>query len=597
MRRILLVAMFLFVSACSLPGAGESPKEPITQTVEPEVTIPADQTTEPPPISTEQVADVIFHGGIVLTMDDDLSIAQALAIKDDQIVAAGSDQDVMAWKGEQTVLIALDGRTLMPGFVDSHTHLLNDAGQFGMDLDSVQQLALENGITSVGSMFTAPEFLNEMRDYNAEGRLRIRTNLYLIYNTNCGDIVGTWWQDESPTRELGEMLRIGGVKIFADGGSCKRPALSYETEPGSGLGDLFLTGEQIAEVVSEAQAVGHQVAIHALGDRAIEAALDGIQSALDGSPNTYRHRIEHNAILRPDLLSRYGEIGVVATIFGTFPSCITFENPSPPPYNEWEWAWDTLLEANPDLHIAWHGDDPYIRPISPVLELYGLVTRNFAGDDRTTVCEAVDWIADNTLSVEQALPMMTRESAYALFREEEVGQLAPGMLADLIILSDNPMSDNPEALIDTYVLMTMVGGKVEWCAPDSEALCPTPPEPTVESTGGSIPFGYLDSPAPDETVSEIYYVTGWALDDDGPIDRVEIYLDGEYIGNAIYGDSRPDVANDYPGREGAPNFGYSFQLDTTLYENSTHTLSALAIGPLGDQAYMYPESLNFTIAN
>jgi len=586
MKRIFAAAL-LILSACSIPDAGGNPTK---------IVPPPSPTTAPLPTTpAEQTADVIFHGGKVLMMDDDLSVAQALAIKGDKIVAVGSDQDVMALKGEQTELIALDGRTLMPGFVDAHTHLLNDAGQFGTDLDGVQQLALENGITTIGDMFVTQDFLNEMRDYNAENKLRIRTSLYLIYNTNCGDIVGDWWKDVPPTRVPGEMLRIGGVKIFADGGSCKRPALSYETSPGSGLGDLFVTGDQIAAVVSEAQTVGHQVAIHALGDRAIEAALDGIQSALNGSPNIYRHRIEHNAILRPDLLPRYGEIGVVATIFGTFPSCVQFENPSPPPYNEWEWAWDTLLDANPGLHVAWHGDDPYIRPLSPILELYGLVTRNFADDDRKTVCPAVDWIADNTLSVVQALPMMNRESAYALFRDGEVGQLAPGMFADLIILSENPMSENPDMLLDTYVLMTMVGGKVEWCAPDSGSLCPT--NSTSSTNSNTIPFGFLDSPAPDETVSGVVTGYGWALDDGGPIDRVEIYLDGEYIGNAVYGASRPDVANDYPGREDSPNFGYTFELDTTLYSNGSHTLSAMAFGVSGNQGTLYPESVNFTIAN
>jgi len=595
MRR-LFVVVFLLLSACSDPGTGENQTGPVSQTDVPSPTISVEsKDASVPTDSAERTADIIFHGGNVLTMDNDLSVAQALAVKDGHIVAVGSDEEVMTWKGEQTVLIALDGRTLMPGFVDAHTHLLNDAGQFDTDLDGIQQLALENGITTIGDMFVTQDFLNEMRDYNADNKLRIRTSLYLIYNTNCGDIVGDWWKDVPPTRVPGEMLRIGGVKIFADGGSCKRPALSYETSPGSGLGDLFLTGDQIAAVVSEAQTVGHQVAIHALGDRAIEAALDGIQSALNGSPNIYRHRIEHNAILRPDLLPRYGEIGVVATIFGTFPSCIQFENPSPPPYNEWEWAWDTLLDANPGLHVAWHGDDPYIRPISPILELYGLVTRNFADDDRKTVCKAVDWIADNTLSMEQALPMMTRESAYALFRDGEVGTLEPGKFADLIILSENPMSDNPDTLLDTYVLMTMVGGKVEWCAPDSGSLCPRNSMPITSSN--STPFGYLDSPAPNETISGVFTGYGWALDDSGPIDRVELYLDREYIGDAVYGASRPDVANDYPGRDNSPNFGYTFQLNTAPYENGPHTLSAVAFGISGNNGTMKPETVNFTIEN
>jgi predicted amidohydrolase YtcJ len=586
MKRISLVIVLL-LAGCVPPDGNnptqQSPTQPSVQIVTPAPTIPA-----------ESAAEVIFYNGAILTMNPGQPHPQAIAIRGEKILAIGTDQEITALKDDHTRMIDLGGLTLMPGFVDAHTHLLNDAGTFGTDLDGVQQLALENGITTIGNMFTSPEFLTEMQDYNEGNHLRVRVSLYLIYNTNCGDVIGDWWKDVPPTRAPGEMLRTGGLKIFADGGSCNRPALSYETSPGSGLGDLYLTGDQIADVVREAQDLGHQVAIHALGDRAIEAALDGIGSALDGGPNTYRHRIEHNAILRPDLLPRYGEIGVVATIFATFPSCTPFGNPSPAPYNQWEWAWPTLIEANPDLHIAWHGDDPYIAPLNPILELYGFVTRKQVQQDRSEVCDPPDWIRDDTLTVDQALPMMTRESAYALFRDEEVGSLETGKYADLIILSHDPMSENTDTLLDTYVLMTMVGGQVEFCAPGNEALCPTTPTPTTDSD--TIPFGYVDGPAPGESISGTFNVYGWALDDT-PIERVEIYLDDQYIGDAVYGDPRPDVANDYPGREGAPNFGYSFQLDTTLYENDPHILSALAFDSSGDQGYLYPESVSITIDN
>jgi len=139
--------------------------------------------------------------------------------------------------------------------------------------------------------------------------------------------------------------------------------------------------------------------------------------------------------------------------------------------------------------------------------------------------------------------------------------------------------------------MTMIGGKVEWCAPDSESLC------SAYLRAPTNPFGFLDSPAPGETISGTHTIYGWAVDDDGPIDRVEIYLDSEFIGEATYGDPRLDVDNVYPGRQGAPNFGYSFQLDTTQFSNGLHTLSALAFGPPDDKTYMYPENLEFTIEN
>ena len=254
-----------------------------------------------------------------------------------------------------------------------------------------------------------------------------------------------------------------------------------------------------------------------------------------------------------------------------------------------------MIEANPGLHIAWHGDDPYVPPLSPILDLYGFVTRKQVTEDRSKVCDPPDWIKDDTLTVDQALPMMTRESAYALFRDEEVGSLETGKYADLIILSENPTSENPDTLLNTYVLMTMVGGRVEFCAAGNESLCPT--ETTPGSSSDSIPFGFLDSPAPDETISGIFNGYGWALDDGGPIDRVELYLDGKYIGNAVYGASRPDVANDYPGRDNSPNFGYTFQLDTTLYENGSHTLYAVAFGVSGNRGTLSPESVNITIEN
>ncbi len=68
--------------------------------------------------------------------------------------------------------------------------------------------------------------------------------------------------------------------------------------------------------------------------------------------------------------------------------------------------------------------------------------------------------------------MMTINAAYALFRDEEVGSLVPGKFADLILLSGNPLAVDPEAIPQMEVWLTMVGGRVEFCAPDHESFCP-----------------------------------------------------------------------------------------------------------------------------
>jgi hypothetical protein len=230
--------------------------------------------------------------------------------------------------------------------------------------------------------------------------------------------------------------------------------------------------EELAAVVSEVQAAGYQAAIHSIGDRAIETVLDAIDVALDGQPNTYRHRIEHNSFIRPELLTRYGELGIVATVF-RLPSRY-LQNPSwyrkgfIDMHGEMVQPWfephRSLLDANPGLHVAWHSDWPNIGR-SPLHDRHGLVTRQQLTADGVTIYEPPDWVTSEAVTVEEALRMMTIEGAYALFMEDKIGSLKPGKFADLIVLSDNPLTVEPDSLIDLKVLLTMVGGCVEYSAP------------------------------------------------------------------------------------------------------------------------------------
>ncbi|HRQ39130.1 MAG TPA: amidohydrolase family protein [Chloroflexota bacterium] len=424
---------------------------------------------EPPPTVSPQ-QHLIFHNGVILTMDTANSQAEAIEITGEKITAVGADDDILPLARTDTVVVDLDGRTLMPGFVDAHTHLFNDAEQtFDMSLAEVQQIALRNGITTIGDMYIDERFLHEIEDFAPA--LRMRTSLYLVMTDNCGKVLGDWYKEHPVTRQPGERLRIGGVKLFTDGGTCERPALSYELRPGEGLGDLFHTQEALNEMVLAAQSNGYQVAIHAIGDRAVEQAQNAIATALDGQPNSYRHRIEHNSVIRPDLLPRYGEIGIVPVVFGLYPSCNPFGPPPPSDYQAWEWPTRALLEANPGLPVAWHGDDPFFGRIRPLDDLYSLLTRADV-DAEGNVCPAPDWHQAHTITAAEALPMMTLNAAYALFRDTEVGSLETGKYADLIVLSGNPLTAVPDMLLEMDVLLTMVGGRVEFCAPDQEDLCP-----------------------------------------------------------------------------------------------------------------------------
>jgi predicted amidohydrolase YtcJ len=425
----------------------------------------------PPPgaPAIDPAQSILFYNGVVVTMDPDQPTAEALAVRGDQIEAVGASASLLAQQSPDTLLIDLAGRTLMPGFVDAHTHILNDAHAAGRSLDQAQYLALSNGITTLGDLYVDQPFLHEIQTFAARGQLRVRTSLYLVVNTNCGRLTGNWYQRYPPTRVPGEMLRLGGVKIFTDGGSCGGVALSFELRPGQGQGDLWLTQDQLNSMVAQAQAGGYQVAIHAIGDRAVEEAQTAIAAALAGGPNIYRHRLEHVSVLRPEQVARFGELGLIPVVPGQYPACTPFGPPVPEPYHAWEWPWRELRAANPDLNIAWHTDYPFAST-NPFLHLYGFVTRTDVRSYYT--CPAGKWLRDDTLPVDEALSIMTLQSAYALFRETEVGSLTPGKYADLVVVSGDPLTVPAAGLRGLTVLMTMVGGRVEFCHAQHPGLCP-----------------------------------------------------------------------------------------------------------------------------
>jgi predicted amidohydrolase YtcJ len=278
----------LLVLTTLATGCGQKPVpfSPTTSLSE-EPTFPLfdpSETTQlvPAPMAITQAPTIIFYNGTILTMDSDLPTAEAIAVGGDRILAVGTNEDILALQVTDTLTVNLQGRTLMPGFVDPHTHILNDSARFlgSNDLQLAQQLALRNGITTIGDMWVDPGFLATMQAMESSGQLRVRTSLYLAYTTVCGELMGYWYQQYPPTREEGELLRIGGLKIYADGGVCGSWALSYEL-PDMGYGDLWFTQDEMNAMVDSLDAVGYQLAIHAMGDRAIEQALNAFEFALN----------------------------------------------------------------------------------------------------------------------------------------------------------------------------------------------------------------------------------------------------------------------------------------------------------------------------
>ena len=450
-----------------------------TPTVIPEDTLVVDTPVVEDTPSTEEgsegpKAELIYYNGTLITMEYE-AFASAIVINDEFILAVGSDEDMLVYAGSDTVLIDLEGRTLMPGFVDPHSHVFNNPWRD--DFEGGQELLLSNGITTTAELFVEELLIQDMLTLDQQGKLRLRISLYPVHVDNCGDLRGDWYSQTYPvSREYGAKLQIPGIKIFNDGGTCNAPAVSFEYKSG-GQGDLYFQADELSQILIAAQNLGYQVAIHSSGDRAVESSHQAIASILDNGSNTYRHRIEHNVLVRDDMLTLYTDNDSVALLFGFFPTCWNNNNfdqftyATPDQYKYWRWRWRDLLDANPESHFAWHSDSPWLGNPAPMEHIYSYVTRKQILEDGT-VCEPPDWVVDDLLTVEEVLPMMTIEGAYALLREEEIGSLKASKLADLIILSANPLEVYPDDILDIQVLMTMVGGQVEHCLSGNEALCP-----------------------------------------------------------------------------------------------------------------------------
>lgn len=576
------VVLLTALSACSPRStpAITPTKPPMTQ---PKTT---DQpaTAHPEEIATGSSPDLIFYNGVILTMRDSPERVEALAVKGEKILTMGSEAEILPTADSSTVMVNMEGRTLMPGFVDPHTHLFNDAGYLDTDLAGTQDLALSNGITTLANMFSPQDFVEQMREFDKRGELIVRTSLYLSVSDNCGNLTGDWWKAYSPTRIPGERLRIGGLKVFADGGTCGHAAFSQNIFDDYAGGEMFFTQAEMNALFAEADDLGYQLAVHAIGDLAAEQVLNAMGTVIQDGENPLRYRIEHNSLVRPEQRPLYSEYDAVATLFGYHEVCGFPE--ATPFYQDLGEDLRGMLDANPGGHFAWHGDDPWIPPISPLRELASMVTRQ-EPDGKGGFCQPPAWMAEKGITVEEGLKMMTTEAAYALFREQEIGSLAPGMYADMVILDGDPTRIPSLDLWSLNVLATVVGGEFVYCSDDLTGYCGLQPDgnqmseiPTYEPiqdpmvhslrASKSLPDfpvkGAVDDNHEDSPWMSGDYAPQWIEFDLGEVRSVSalrLWVDQDPEGftrHIIYGGSKPNPTAQIAVLEGVTSWGQMLEV-------------------------------------
>jgi len=420
---------------------------------------------QPPFFETSRSApDVIFHNGVVLTMEKTQPRAEAVAIRHDRILVVGDNERVLALRGRTTRVVDLGGRTVMPGFIDSHAHWIGDGWMVGLHAYTAMEAALQRGWTSINEQFVDQRRLEVLRALDTHGQLRLRVNAYLPVNFE-DDKFGNWYLEFQPRQAYSPHLRLAGIKLFVD----------------HDWGTRFHWNQaELNEYVLTAHRNGWQVSAHTVSAQAHEQYLTAVAEALAAFPNpNARHRVEHVIQLRDDQLTRMSELGMIASIQPGIPG----DSAAEAGYQAlvargqtgWIARWRDLVDS--DVLTIGSTDMPWL-----VLVLGERATDLPHGSPLEAVHQAVtrqsylgrapeDWQLSQRLTVDQALRLFTIDAAYGTFEEDVKGSLARGKYADLVILSDNPMSVAVGSLPDIQVLATMVGGRTEHCAATATALC------------------------------------------------------------------------------------------------------------------------------
>ncbi|MDO8721657.1 MAG: amidohydrolase [Syntrophales bacterium] len=509
-------------------------------------------------------ADLILYGGNILTLNPACSRAQLIAVRGDTILSVAADDALPALRGQGTEVVALNGRTVLPGFHDAHCHLVAFAESLlvpNLAPPSVHSISDIQGEIRRFSRELPPGSWIRARGYDEfhlrekrhptrrdldeatvlhPVKLTHRSGHAHVLNSSALALAGISGETTEPPgamieryletgepngvlygmgeylakvvpllddRELARGIELAGERLLASGITSLQDAsasndlrrwqmfLRWKAEgylkPRAGMmlgveafnrhreeGLLPQTGdnqlrlgavkiildetrgylnpprEELNRKVLEIHRAGFQVALHALGETTLDAAFLALEYAIQSSPRRgHRHRIEHCSVCRPEMARRLASLGIAVV---TQPSFIYYNGERylrtvPEEQLRHLYPLATLIEAG--LKVSAGSDAPVVSP-APLTGIYAAVSRKAKTGQ--------DLLPEERIPPLAAVEMYTQGAAYVSFEEAIKGSLAPGKLADLVVLSGDPTEVSPEEIRNLHVEMTVVGGKIVW---------------------------------------------------------------------------------------------------------------------------------------
>jgi predicted amidohydrolase YtcJ len=352
--------------------------------------------------------------------------------------------------GEATGILLDTGRFLILDVMPRQSQL-----ELADRLLTAQDMLLKAGVTTAHDMVVDPATMRTYARLKADGRLKVRmVALIRAYESKISLQTLT---DGGLTTGFGDdQLRIGGVKFSLDGQFPSRGALVKEPYLGHehDCGTLRVPAGEFKALVKQAHQAGLRICVHAVGDGAQEMAVDAFDEAAGGaSLAASRHRIEHYGNLQslPETNARLRRLGVFAMPNPTF---LAARGHLVEPYLGTHRAQSvTNLRELMDqgVPVAVGSDWPGLGKIEPLKGIKALATR--------VADVGLPLQTDAALSTAEALDLYATNNAYVDFSEDRKGALEPGKLADLVVLSDDPLAVAPDRLGDVEVLATVIGGQ------------------------------------------------------------------------------------------------------------------------------------------
>jgi len=397
------------------------------------------------------------HPVFLQRVDGHIAVANTRALQLASITLASHEPDGgqidRDASGQPTGILRETARDAVWAVIPKPTH-----DQRRQAIEAALRDVAQSGETSIQDNSSWDDF-QIYEEIEREGKLTARIFEWLSFN----DPIETLQAHRSSHPQSDNMLHTGMLKGFMDGslGSHTAAMLEpYADDPkNSGLPQYEQA--KLNDMAKERIEAGFQMGFHAIGDKGVQMALDAFSvaekdatekkiKAANGGDD-YRLRIEHAQVTTPSQIAKFKELKVIASMQ---PSHVL---------TDMNWAVDRLGTKRAAHSYAWadflkkgvplaFGTDYPVEPVTPFRGLYAAVTRKSEDDKK-------EYFPEEKLTMEQAIAAYTTGAAFAEFEEKEKGLLAPGMLADFVVLDRDVTSVAPLKIPETKVLRTVVGGK------------------------------------------------------------------------------------------------------------------------------------------